>query len=101
MTNIFNSLQISKVFLHLTKLGKVSLCFVRSYRVSAKAQLTLSSELEEIIIGTILGDLSVEKPNKNCNTRLQFKQSIINKEYVDHLYTLFSEFCGKPHIGYV
>jgi hypothetical protein len=45
----------------------------------------------------MLGDLTVEKPNLNCNARIQFKQSIINKEYIEHLYELFQEFCGsKP-----
>jgi hypothetical protein len=43
-----------------------------------------------------LGDLFAEKRNENCNTRLQFKQSTINKEYIDHLYKLFEEFCNSP-----
>lgn len=44
-----------------------------------------------------LGDLTTEKPNENCNTRLQFKQSYKNKEYIYHLYCLFQKFCGiKP-----
>lgn len=73
-----------------------SLFFARLYRVSAKANLTVPFSLQEIIIGSLLGDLSAEKPNKNCNTRLQFKQSIINKEYIDHLYILFEEFCLSP-----
>lgn len=39
----------------------------------------------------------LEKPNENCNTRLQFKQSIENKVYLEHLYDLFKNFCGtKP-----
>lgn len=73
-----------------------SLFFARLYRVSAKANLTVPSSLQEILIGSLLGDLSAEKPNKNCNTRLQFKQSTINKEYIDHLFILFEEFCLSP-----
>ncbi|KAG0632612.1 homing endonuclease [Tuber brumale] len=73
-----------------------SLFFARLYRISAKTHLTLPFNLHEIIIGSILGDLSAEKPNKNCNTRLQFKQSIINKEYIYHLYQLFEELCNRP-----
>lgn len=71
--------------------------FKRLYRVSPKAHLKVSTCLHEIIIGSMLGDLTVEKPNLNCNARMQFKQSIINKEYIEHLYELFQEFCGsKP-----
>jgi hypothetical protein len=77
-------------------LGK-GLYFKRFYRVSPKAHLKVSTILHEIIIGSMLGDLTVEKPNLNCNARIQFKQSIINKEYIEHLYELFQEFCGsKP-----
>lgn len=57
----------------------------------------MSNDLHEIIIGSLLGDLSAEKPNINCNTRLQFKQSLINKQYIYHMYDLFKEYCGtKP-----
>lgn len=59
----------------------------------------MSSELEEIIIGLMLGDLFAEKNNSNSNTRLQFKQSNENKEYIDHLYDIFKEYCGsKPKV---
>lgn len=68
---------------------------VRFYRKSAKFDLILSIELEEIIIGLMLGDLFAEKIKQNSNTRLQFKQSIKNKKYIDHLYSLFKEFCNS------
>ena len=46
----------------------------------------------------MLGDLTAEKPGINSNTRLQFKQSIKNRLYIEHLYSLFQEFCGsKPY----
>jgi len=66
----------------------------RYYRTSSKAHLQVSPLLEEIIIGAMLGDLSAERPNNNCNTRLQFKQSNKNIEYINHLYPLFQEYCG-------
>jgi len=69
--------------------------FVRFYRKSAKFDLILNSELEEIIIGLILGDLFAEKIKPNSNTRLQFKQSNKNKIYIDHLYSLFKEYCNS------
>lgn len=68
---------------------------IRDYRTSPKSHLTVSSELEEIIIGTLLGDLSIEKAKPNSNARLQFKQSIINKIYIEHLYSIFKEYCGS------
>lgn len=63
--------------------------FIRNYRTYKKTYLTLSNNLHEIIIGSLLGDLTAERPNANCNTRLQFKQSLINKEYIYHMYNLF------------
>jgi LAGLIDADG DNA endonuclease family len=64
------------------------------YRKSFKSNLTIPSELEDIIIGLILGDLQAEKINLNSNTRLQFKQSYKNKDYIDHYYSLFYLYCG-------
>ena len=69
--------------------------FARFYRVSAKSHLELSPELIEALIGLMLGDLHAERKNLNSNTRLQFKQSDKNKDYIDHLYNLFKEFCGS------
>jgi hypothetical protein len=43
----------------------------------------------------MLGDLFAEKRNPNSNTRLQFKQSKINKNYIDHLYNLFKEYTNS------
>jgi hypothetical protein len=40
-----------------------------------KNELNLTNELNEVIIGNMLGDLGSERPNKNCNTILQFKQT--------------------------
>jgi LAGLIDADG DNA endonuclease family len=67
----------------------------RSYRISPKAHLQLNTELEEIIVGSMLGDLSAERKNLNSNTRLHFKQSTKNETYVNHLYLLFKNFCGS------
>jgi hypothetical protein len=69
--------------------------FARFYRVSAKSHLVLNTELVEALVGLMLGDLHAEKKNLNSNTRLQFKQSDKNKDYIDHLYNLFKEFCGS------
>lgn len=70
----------------------------RFYRTSTKSNLQLPDELKEIIIGNMLGDLSAEKKGIKSNTRLQFKQSIINEAYIKHLYSLFKEYCGSEPI---
>ena len=73
------------------------LSFNRTYKISSKNYLVVSKDLHEIIIGLLLGDLSAERPNNNCNTRLQFKQSYINEKYIFHLYSLYKNYCGsKP-----
>ena len=68
---------------------------VRFYRKSVNYDLELNDELKEIITGLMLGDLFAEKRNPNSNTRLQFKQSIKNKEYIEHLYSLFKDYCNS------
>jgi len=50
--------------------------FIRTYKVSSKkAYLTVPYDLNEIIIGSALGDLSVQKAYTNSDSRLQFSQS--------------------------
>lgn len=63
----------------------------RYIRTSPKAHLNLPVELQEVVIGTILGDLGVERPSPRSNTRLHFKQTDKKKEYIAHLYLLFQE----------
>lgn len=75
--------------------NNINLILVRSYRKSAKYDLELNAELKEIIIGLMLGDLFAEKRNPNSNTRLQFKQSVKNKIYIDHLYSIFKDYCNS------
>ena len=75
--------------------NNINLMFVRFYRKSSKYDLELNADLKEIIIGLMLGDLFAEKRNPNSNTRLQFKQSIKNQVYVDHLFSMFKEYCNS------
>lgn len=67
----------------------------RFYRVSTKSNLELNQELSEVVVGLLLGDLHAERKNLNSNTRLQFKQSVKNKDYIVHLFGLFKEYCGS------
>nr|AFN06075.1 hypothetical protein [Glomus sp. DAOM 229456]AFN42490.1 LAGLIDADG homing endonuclease type 2 [Rhizophagus irregularis]AGJ98058.1 LAGLIDADG endonuclease [Glomus sp. DAOM 240422] len=70
--------------------------FSRFYRVSAKVNMVITPVLHEILVGSMLGDLTAERNNIRSNTRLHFKQSIINREYIEHLYSLFQDYCGSP-----
>jgi len=66
--------------------------------VSAKAHMVVTPALREIIIGSMLGDLSAEQPSSKHNTRLQFKQSVKNEIYIKHIYELFRDYCGSKPI---
>ena len=58
----------------------------------------IPSHLKEIIVGLVLGDLHIRRRSRNSS--LNFKQSIKNELYIQHLYTLFQEFCNMtPRIG--
>ncbi len=72
---------------------------VRFYRRSSKFNFLLLPELEDILIGLMLGDLHAEKLKPTSNTRLQFKQSIKNEIYINHLYSIFKDYCiSEPKI---
>jgi hypothetical protein len=58
-----------------------------------KSQFTLSDELKEILVGLILGDLYLNK--QSSNVRLMFKQGIVHKHYLMHLYEIFSGYCSS------
>src|SRR6266576_598481 len=73
--------------------------FPRTYRTSSKAYLVVPYFLDEILIGSLLGDLYVNKRSNNANSRLEFKQSIKNRIYIEHLYSLFQDYCSsRPRI---
>ena len=69
------------------------------YKTSAKADMKLITSLHEVVIGSMLGDLTAEKPGSRNNTRLQFKQSTVNMLYINHLYDLFKDYCGSKPIN--
>jgi LAGLIDADG DNA endonuclease family len=57
---------------------------------SEKSQFTLSEELKQILVGLLLGDLYAIK--RHTNVRLMFKQGIVNKDYLLHLYEIFGNY---------
>lgn len=54
-----------------------------------------SPNLQEIIIGLLLGDLNAEKQSINGNTRLRFGQGLLHEPYILHLYDLFQEYSSS------
>ena len=61
-----------------------------------RAEFSLSADLKAIMVGLIIGDLHVRKFTPSCNPFLRFEQSIIHKDYIFHLYDLFSNYCMAP-----
>lgn len=59
-----------------------------------RSLFTLSSDLKEIMVGLILGDLFIQKQKTSKNVRLEFTQGTVHKEYIHHLYGLFGSYCG-------
>lgn len=68
----------------------------RKYSEEYKSRLEIGLELREIIVGLILGDLSVTRRYKNSNAVLKFCQGGKNKEYLYHLYKIFEQFVATP-----
>jgi hypothetical protein len=59
---------------------------------AGKEALRVPSNLNEILVGLLLGDLYIEK--RNINPRLVFRQGIVHQDYLLNLYELFKEFCS-------
>jgi hypothetical protein len=55
-----------------------------------KDSFTIASDLHAIIIGGILGDVHISR--EGTNARLQFKQGLVHKSYIYHLFDLFSSY---------
>lgn len=63
---------------------------IRLYSTNARS---LSSIQREVIVGSLLGDLSIRRGKETHNARLYVRQGLVNKEYLDYLYTIFSNLC--------
>lgn len=71
---------------------------IRFIRGPSKCDLQLTKELKEVVVGKMLGDLGSERPNLNSNTRLSFKHTDKQIEYIEHLYLLFKDYCKSSPI---
>lgn len=61
-----------------------------------QSQFKFSEDLKNILVGLILGDLFVQK--QRVNARLCFKQGLIHKDYLEHLYMLFKDYCSNAPV---
>jgi len=66
---------------------------------------SVSPDIHNILIGSLLGDLHINKQRNSINSRLMFKQGLLNEKYILHLYDLFRHYCGSdpkyssnPHV---
>jgi len=50
-----------------------------------------TQEQKDILIGTLLGDSSMQAVNESQNSSIKFEQSIKNMEYIKHIYEIFYE----------
>jgi LAGLIDADG DNA endonuclease family len=67
-----------------------------------KSKIILSNIQKDIIIGTILGDSSLERYGRSINTRLRIDQTFPqHAEYTMHLFSHLINLCGKGFKVYI
>jgi hypothetical protein len=54
-------------------------------------KLGLTQKQKDILIGTLLGDASMQAMSKNQNSNIKFEQCIKNQVYIQHIYEIFSD----------
>jgi LAGLIDADG DNA endonuclease family len=83
----------------LSNLYGLNLNIKRYYVIDPKNEnnkVELSLIQKEVIVGSLLGDLSAQRNSPTSNTRLHIKQTLEHKEYVNHLYEIFKNLCKTP-----
>ena len=58
-----------------------------------RSKFSLSQYHKNILVGLILGDLNFRKAKGGVNAFLKFEQGLIHKDYLLHLFDLFSTYC--------
>lgn len=61
---------------------------------SYKKNLFLNSLQHEVLVGTLLGDATIPKQRGLSKHNVKFEQKVGNKEYLNHLYSIFRNFVG-------
>jgi len=62
---------------------------------SPNLQPTLSPIQHEILVGGMLGDLSIYRAKLTHNARLYVQQGAVHTEYLNHLYSVFQNLCSS------
>lgn len=63
-----------------------------------KDKVKRSIKQKEILYGTLLGDGWLETATKGRTYRYGFKQKQMQKDYVDHVYSILEPLCGSQPI---
>jgi hypothetical protein len=61
-----------------------------------KEGLVLTDIQKDILVGTLLGDASMQAMKDNEQSNVKFEQKIGQKDYVNHLFEQFHEWVGTP-----
>jgi len=64
-----------------------------------QSQFALSEDLKAILVGLLMGDLFMQKRTVNSNPILYFEQGLVHKDYLFHLYELFSSYCRSKCVS--
>jgi hypothetical protein len=80
----------------MTKLPKIPPTTRGPLLETYKNQLVLTPRQREIIIGTMLGDASLQTQDKGKTYRLKFEQGLCHYPYIKHLYEEFTSWCLSP-----
>lgn len=64
-----------------------------------RALVTLPDDLEEVLVGILLGDAHIVRRSSTANSRLVYAQTAVaHKQYFDYVYSFFLCFCVHDYI---
>lgn len=70
---------------------------IENYSFFLQSSVLLTCLQKDIIVGTLLGDSSLERDKPTHNPRIRFDQSYPqHKSYLESLYVIFANLCGTP-----
>ena len=66
---------------------------------SERALIKIPQEIQQVLIGILLGDGHISRRSSTANSRLIYAQTAVaHKEYFDYVFSLFLPFCVKDYI---
>ena len=75
-------------------LSPLVLTHFRFLKKKTVVNIVVDDVINQVIIGVLLGDARVDRQKPSYNPRLCFEQGELNKDYLFHLFDIFSPFCG-------